>query len=166
MLATYVDRRTCSAAVMTLGATPKYRSTVPDQHPCARYYPELKLMAWRPVGILDDEHANEMVEFLEARERIDGVSFNRFVDMSGFTRIQLSLDHLVRLARRRREGYRGPKVITALYALRLIGVQIARMYEELMEGSLIEVRTFRHRAAAADWLQVPPEVLLPPRNPK
>ena len=40
-----------------------------------------------------------------------------------------------------------------------VGFGIARMYESLMEGSSIEVRAFRVRAKAAEWLEVPAEVL-------
>jgi hypothetical protein len=33
------------------------------------------------------------------------------------------------------------------------------MYEELTEGSSIQVRAFRDRAAAAEWLGVPFDIL-------
>jgi hypothetical protein len=35
------------------------------------------------------------------------------------------------------------------------------MYESLMEGAMIQVRAVRTRAAAAEWLGVPMDVLLP-----
>ena len=105
-----------------------------------------------------------MVEFLESQEPIAGHPFNRFTDMSGFTRIQIGLDHVVRLARRRHKSYRGPPVKSAFYAVRVISLTIARLYEELMQGSRIQVRTFRDCAAAAKWLGVPTVILQPPKT--
>jgi hypothetical protein len=114
--------------------------------------------------VLTDERADAMVDFLESEEQIEGAHFHRFTDMTGYTRIQISLDHVVRLARRRRHGYKGPPVKSAFYAVRLIGLSIARMYEELMSDSRIQVCTFRDRVAAADWLGVPPAILHPPTD--
>ena len=74
-------------------------------------------------------------------------------------RIQISLDHLVRIARRR-QRYRGPPVKSAFFAVRLISLCIAKMYAELMDGTRIEVCIFRERAAAAAWLGVPEPLLI------
>ena len=68
----------------------------------------------------------------------------------------------MRLARRRQGAYHGLPIKSAFYAVRLIGISIAKMYEELMEGSLIEMRTFRERSATADWLGVPEDLLREP----
>src|SRR6187549_812656 len=80
---------------------PEIRYTVPASHPYAKYYASQGLMTWHPKGILDDASADQVVEFLESWEKVANVAFSRYVDMSGFSRIQLSLDHIVRLARRR-----------------------------------------------------------------
>jgi len=135
---------------------------VPAECPYARYYPTLRVMTWHPSGVLDNDRADQTIEYLESHELIEKEPFNRYTDMSGYTRMQIGLDHVVRIARRRRR-YAGPPVKSAFYAVRLISVQIARMYEELMAGSKIQVCTFRDRAAAAEWLGVPMEVLLPPK---
>ena len=84
--------------------------------------------------------------------------------MSGYTQIDIGLDHIIRLARRRRKDYRGAPVRSAFYAVRLLSVGIARMYEELMCGSKIQVCTFRDRSEAASWLGVPGEILVPPKS--
>jgi hypothetical protein len=144
-------------------AMPKHRCTTCASYPDARYYPDLRLMTWHPAGVLTDAAADQAVEFVDNREKMDGEVFDRYLDVTGYTEIQLGLDHIVWLARQRRR-YRGKSVRTAFYALRVIGVKIAKMYEELMQGSHIEVRTFRDRSIAADWLGVPMEVLLPKRT--
>ena len=52
-------------------------------------------------------------------------------------------------------------VKSAFFAETTVGYGIARMYESLMEGAMIQVRAVRTRAAAAEWLGVPLDVLLP-----
>lgn len=132
--------------------------------PQARFHADWQLVTWHPQGVLTEARADRMVEFLETQEPIAGQPFNRFTDMSGYTRIQIGLDHVVRLARHRRQAYRGAPVKSAICAVRIISLTVARMYEELMRGSRIEVRTFRERNAAARWLGVPPAILQPPKT--
>jgi hypothetical protein len=138
--------------------------SISEVFPWASYHAGWGLVTWHPDGVLDNEGADRVVEFLESREQFDGVPFNRFSDMTGYTQIKLGLDHVVRLARRRRRFYKGPPVKSAIFAVRLISLSIARMYEELMAGSQITVCTFRDRAAAAEWLGVPTSVLQRPRK--
>jgi hypothetical protein len=135
------------------------RETFHDAH----FHAEHRLITWFPTGVLDDARADRVVEFLENAEKLEGKPFHRYTDMTGYTRIQLGLDHIVRLARRRRR-YTGPAVRSAFYAVRLLSLTIARMYEELMVGSKIQICTFADRALAANWLGVPEAVLKPPRE--
>ncbi|RBP35364.1 hypothetical protein DES53_12231 [Roseimicrobium gellanilyticum] len=132
-----------------------------QRFPYARYHSDHRLVTWFPEGALTDERADQIVHFLELAEMEEGQSFDRYTDMTGHTRIQISLDHVVRIARRRLR-YPGPPVKSAFYATRTISLSVARMYAELMEGSRIQVRTFRERAAAADWLSVPVAILNAP----
>jgi hypothetical protein len=133
--------------------------------PYACFHPDWRLLTWYPTGVLDNERADQVIEFLEWAEKSDGMPFSRYTDMTGYSHIQIDLDHIVRLARRRRR-YRGPKIKSAFYATRLISLAIARMYQELMVGSHIEVCIFRDRAAAAAWMGVPESVLrLQKKNP-
>lgn len=133
-----------------------------EKFPYARFHQNHRIVTWFPTGVLDNERSDRVVEFLESQELGDSLPFHRFTDLSGYTRIQLGLDHIVRLARRRKKGYKGPVVRSAFFAVRLISLSIAKMYEELMLGSLIRVATFRDRNAAADWLGVPANLLRPP----
>jgi hypothetical protein len=133
-----------------------------ERFPHARYHSHLNLVTWFPTGVLDNEGADRILEFLESEEPVSQ-PFHRYTDMTGFTRIQIGLDHVVRIARRRKRGYKGPVVKSAFFAVRLISLSVARMYEELMQGSQINVRTFRDRADAAKWLGVPVEVLQSPK---
>jgi hypothetical protein len=133
-----------------------------EHFPRSRYHTDWHLMAWHPEGVLDDAYADRVVEFLEAEEAKVVTPFDRYTDMTGFTRIQLSLDHVFTLSKRRTRGYKGKPVKSAFFAIRLISLSIAHMYRELMEGSAIEVCVFRDREAAADWLGVPVQILQRP----
>jgi hypothetical protein len=134
-------------------------ATLLEQFPRSRFHTDWHLMAWYPEGTLDDDHADRVVEFLEAEEEEVVTPFDRYTDMTGFTRIELNLDHVFTLSKRRKRGYKGKPVKSAFYAIRLISLSIAQMYRELMEGSAIEVCVFRDREAAADWLGVPIPIL-------
>src|SRR4030095_15807099 len=134
-----------------------------ERFPYALFHADWRLVTWFPKGVLNNERADRVGEFLESQEKIKGATFHRYTGMTGYSRIQIGLDHVVRLARRRRSGYKGEKVKSAFFAMRLISLSIARMYEELMLGSQIQVRTFRDRAAAAEWLGVSVKILEPPK---
>jgi hypothetical protein len=134
-----------------------------EHFPYAQFHPDWHLVTWYPTGVLDNERSDKLIDFLELAEKAGGEPFNRYTDMCGYSRVQIDLDHIVRLARRRRR-YRGPKVKSALSAVRLISLTIARMYQELMAETRIEVCIFRDRAAAAKWLDVPEWVLLRPKE--
>jgi len=46
-----------------------------------------------------------------------------------------------------------------LFSDDLVTLAIARLYESLMEGTLIEARAFSDLARAAEWLAIPVDVL-------
>ena len=53
---------------------------------------------------------------------------------------------------------------SAFVAQSVISFGIARMYEHLMKSARSEVRAFRERAEAAEWLGVPVELLEPEQS--
>jgi hypothetical protein len=134
-----------------------------QQFPYARYHSDFHLVTWHPDGVLDNDRADQAAEFIELAEKLEGHSFNRYFDMCGYSGMEIEPEHLIRLARRRRR-YRGPKVKSAFYAERLVSLAIARIYQELMVGSRIEVCIFRDRAVAAKWLGVPETILQRPKK--
>ncbi len=133
-----------------------------NQFPHTCYYPQVRLVTWHPRGVLDDQLSERIVAFLEMEERIAEEPFDRYTDLTGITEIRLKIGHAFEIAERRRSGYRGPPVKSAFYSDRIASYGISRMYEVLMEAASIRVRTFRAREAAAIWLGVPAEILLPP----
>ena len=125
-----------------------------------QYFPKFKLITWHPRGVLNDSFADQIVEFIEMEEHIQAAPFNRYTDLSGLTEVRLKIDHFSDVGTRRRKASRPAK--SAFFADKPVSFFIARLYEMLMEKATIEVRVFRKRRAAAEWLGVPMKVLEPP----
>ena len=66
------------------------------------FRPDLRLMIFRPRGVLDEKAVDQVVTFLEKEEEQADQCFNRFVDLSKLDSIQLSFDYLVRVSLHRR----------------------------------------------------------------
>lgn len=135
-------------------------SSVLVRFPYALFVPDLHLMKWHPRGILDDQLAERIVDFMELEEFIADAPFDRYIDLGRITEVHFKVAHTFWLADRRRRGYTGTPVKSALVADATVTFGVARLYEELMRDSAIEVRAFRTREAAAEWLEVPLELLL------
>jgi hypothetical protein len=129
--------------------------TIPD----TRYYPEWRLLTWHPRGLFDDALADKIIAVIGSEERLEEVPFHRYTDFSGLTHVRLKVGHVFQIAKNRRGALELVK--SAFFSDTTVGLGIARMYEALMEEAIIHVRAFRERAAAAEWLGVPLEILQP-----
>ena len=124
-----------------------------------RYYPAHRLMAWQPQGTLDDLMLDQIAEWLVDIEQ-EYLPFKRFVDFSRLTAVAVRTDHVFEFARKRAEQFTGAEAVrTVLFANDWVGRAVARLYESLMENTLIEARAFFDRAKAAEWLAIPVDVL-------
>ena len=127
--------------------------------PHTRYHPEWRLLTWHPRGLFDDALADKIIGLIGSEERVEQVPFHRFTDFSGLTHIRLKIGHVFDVAKQRSAVREAVK--SAFFADTIVGFGMARMYEALMEEATIQVRAFRERAAAAEWLGVPLEILEP-----
>ena len=143
---------------MSSELVPAVLKTFPD----TRYFPQVRLVTWHPRGVFDEHLADQIVDFMEHEERIANDPFDRFTDLDRLSEIHLKIGHAFEFADRRRTGYRGDPVKSAVFSERFVGYGIAHMYETLMMGARIQVRAFRSREAAGIWLGVPAELLQPP----
>jgi hypothetical protein len=125
------------------------------------YYAQLRLMAWHPAGVLDDDALNRSADFVEAEEASSPVPFNRYVDLDGVTEMRIRFGDTVDFTDRRRASYAGPPVRAAIFCSRPVGFGVGRMYSTLMTGSAIQAQAFQDRGEAAAWLGVPLEALCP-----
>jgi hypothetical protein len=127
--------------------------------PNARYHANERLLTWRPLGSFDDTLADEVIAMLELDETFGNVPFHRYTDLSLLTDIRLKIGHVFEIAKHRRMV--SEPVLSAFFGETTVGFGIARMYETLMEGGVIQVRAFRDRNVAAEWLGVPAQLLQP-----
>jgi hypothetical protein len=117
------------------------------------YYPRWHLLTWYPRGVLNEAFAGQMIEFIEMEERIQEAPFDRYADLSGLTHIRIGIDHIIHTARRRRRVKQPAK--SAIFADNAMTFGVAHSYELLMSDAMIEVRAFKERRPAAQWLEVP-----------
>ncbi len=134
-------------------------ATLLKAFPHTRYYPEWRLFTWHPRGLFDDALADKIIGAVGSEERVEQVPFHRYTDFSGLTHIRLKVGHVFDVAKLRRVV--AEPVKSAFFSDTTVGLGIARMYEALMEEATIQVRAFRERGAAAEWLGVPLEILQP-----
>src|SRR5438552_3252555 len=128
--------------------------------PGTRYYPRFKLTTWHPRGILDEVLAEKIIAFIEWEEYIQDAPFDRYTDFSGIVEIRMGIGSIIEIARRRR-FVREP-VKSALFGHDWARLEVAQSYERLMQdASMIQVRSFSDRKAAAEWLEVPETILSP-----
>jgi hypothetical protein len=127
-------------------------------YPGTRYLLAWTLMTWSPRGVLDASRAETIIHWLEAVEPHIG-NFNRFIDFSHITKIELGIEEVAELALRRKEGYTGGAVRTAILAVSPLAYGIARMYEQLLANAPIDVHVVSQLSAAGEVLRVPIEVL-------
>lgn len=129
--------------------------------PGTRYYPNYHLITWHPMGILDEALAEKVIDFVEWEEHTQDAPFDRYIDLSGCTQIRIKPHHIIDIARRRRI-VRQP-IKSAFFADNPIGLAIGQVYERLMGGAtMMTVRAFNNPDFAAEWLEVPVQILLPP----
>ena len=121
------------------------------------YHPRRRLLTWYPRGVLNEAFADQVIEFIEMEERIQEAPFDRYADLSGLTHIRIGIDNTIHTARRRRKVKQPVK--SALFADNPMSFGVVHSYELLMYDAMIEVRVFKERRTAAQWLEVPLKTL-------
>jgi len=117
---------------------------------------ELRLMVWRPVGILNAKAVNTLIQFLEKEEDIAHQPFNRFTDTSKLDALDLEDRFVYRVALHRRRSYAGrPPVKSAFYVTSEASSHYLKIHAIVSEQSPLEVRIFKNLEQAAEWLGVP-----------
>ena len=128
--------------------------------PGTRYYPEFRLTTWHPQGTFDTALASKIIAFIEWEEYIQEAPFDRYTDISGIVEIRIGIGSIIEMARRRR-FVREP-VKSAFFGHDRARLEVAQSYERLMQdATMIQVRSFSDRNAAAEWLEVPETILEP-----
>jgi hypothetical protein len=128
--------------------------------PWVMFHHDLRLMVFRPTGIVDEAHVDKTVAMLQAAEEQADKPFNRYTDLSRLDAIDLSFKYIFRVSLHRRLAYaKYPPVKSAFYCTSSAAARVARIHVMLTEYSPLKVRMFKELDAAAKWLGVSVETL-------
>jgi hypothetical protein len=124
------------------------------------FYEDIRLLVYRPHGVIDEPALKEVISVLEDLEARSQEPFNRFSDTLAADEIEVNFKYVVQVSLCRRLSYAGhPPVKSAILATDSTMIHYARLHALLTQGSPINVRVFKDRQGAAEWLNVPIERL-------
>jgi hypothetical protein len=119
-----------------------------------------RLAVCRPVELLGSEQLGQVLDFLLAFEDRNPEPFDRLLDLTEVTDIQVSRPAISEYASARRKATaKLPPFRTAIIARDPAAAEFARVYAWLMEGSKIQVGICRDTKSAAVWLGMPEAVI-------
>jgi len=128
--------------------------------PDLEFQEDIRLLVWRPRGLLNEAAINKILGALEDLEAKLQEPFNRFFDTLGHDEVELNFRYVIHVSLHRRLSYAGrAPVKSAILATDAAMVHYAKLHAVLTQGSPINVRVFQKREDAAQWLGVPLEVL-------
>jgi hypothetical protein len=128
--------------------------------PDVQFHDDIRLLIYRPRGVIDEAAIKEIVSVVEDLEAKLQEPFNRFADTLAADEVELNFKYVIQVSLCRRLSYAGhPPVKSAILATDSTMIHYARLHALLTQGSPINVRIFRDRKEAAEWLRVPIERL-------
>ena len=118
-------------------------------------------MVWEPRGVLDEKAVNQLLAFLGTEETTSQRPFSRFTDLTALDEIDLNFDYVFHVAIYRRLSYGGRPAIKSAFLVRSSeSVHYSKLHALLTDHSPLHVRIFEEREAAAEWLDVPVDLLV------
>jgi hypothetical protein len=124
------------------------------------FHDDIRLLIYRPRGVIDEAAVKKVVDVLEDLEAKLQKPFNRFSDTLAADEVELNFKYVIQVSLCRRLAYAGhPPVKSAILARDSTMIHYARLHALLTQGSPINVRVFKDRKEAADWLNVAVERL-------
>lgn len=124
------------------------------------FHEDIRLLVYQPHGVIDEAAVKKVVSVLEDLEARLEKPFNRFSDTLAAEEVELNFKYVIQFSLSRRLSYAGhPPVKSAILATDSTMIHYARLHALLTQGSPINVRVFKDREGAADWLGVPIERL-------
>jgi len=128
--------------------------------PDVEFHEDALLLVYRPRGLMNEASVNKVVEIIEDLEARLREPFNRFFDTLGHDEVELNFRHVIQISLHRRLCYSGrPPIKSAILATDSTIVHYAKLHAVLTQGSPINVRIFKDRNEAAQWLGVSIELL-------
>ena len=126
------------------------------------YAENANLFIWRPRGVLGEALVNNIIAFVREQEETLGRSFNRFTDLSALDAVDLNFNYVFHVALFRRLSRAGRETVKSAFLV--TDPEIARsikLHALLTDHSPLQVSIFTELEAAAKWLGVPIELLMP-----
>lgn len=124
------------------------------------FHPELNFLAWRPCGSLDEKRVNQIIRFIGNQEAASPAPFNRFTDLSALDAVDLNFKYVFHVALYRRLTYTGREPVkSAFFVTSPDASHYIKLHAILTDHSPLRVRLFETRESAADWLEVPVDLL-------
>jgi len=121
---------------------------------------DASLLVWRPFGILNEVIVNEILAFLDAHETKLEREFNRFTDLSSLDAVDLSFKYVFQVALFRRLSRMGHGPVKSAFLVTAPEVaRYVKVHALVTDHSPLVVAMFDDRAAAAEWLDVSPDLL-------
>src|SRR5437762_2521724 len=79
------------------------------------FHHDLRLMVWRPCGIVDEKALNKVITFMGREEAFSKQPFNRFTDALLVDKVELNFKYVFHVSLFRRLSYAGrPPVKSAI----------------------------------------------------
>jgi hypothetical protein len=126
-----------------------------------QFLEEVPLLIYRPHGCLDERTVNKILKVIGHLEARRKEPFNRFWDTLAADEVELNFRYVIHVSLYRRMTYADrPPIKSAILATDSAMIHYGRLHALLTQGSPINVRVFRDRAEAAEWLEVPVERLV------
>jgi hypothetical protein len=126
------------------------------------FHADIPLIIYRPRGVLNEASVNQVLGVLADLESELEEPFNRFTDTLEVDAVDLNFRYVIHVALYRRLTYSGrPPVKSAILATDATAIHYAQLHAVMTRGSSINVRVFQDRQEAADWLELPIDVLAP-----
>ena len=131
-----------------------------DLPPEVQFLEDAGLLIYRPCGCLDETIINKILNVIGQLEARRKEPFNRFLDTLAADEVELNFRYVIHVSLYRRMTYKNrPRVKSAILATDSSMIHFARLHALLTQGSPINVRVFQDRVEAAEWLEVPVELL-------
>jgi hypothetical protein len=128
--------------------------------PELEFHEDIHLLIYRPQGVIDEAAVKRVVDVLEDLEEKLQKPFHRFSDTRAADEVELNFKYVIQVSLCRRLAYAGhPPVKSAILATDSTMIHYARLHALLTQGSPINVRVFKDRQEAANWLGLPIERL-------
>ena len=131
------------------------------------FFDDVRLLIYRPRGVIDTEAVDKITFVLTEVERQDPEPFNRFFDTLAADEIDLNYRHIIQISTFRRIVYAGKRPVkSAILATDSAMIHYAQLHALITRDSPIKVKVFHDRRAAARWLGVPVDRLVAPVGDK